>query len=78
MIQIFVQSNDENGELLVASHHEFAAVPRVGEDVVVDEDDQQYLLTVVGVSHHAQAKGDFQNSISGVHLACKFVSRFEA
>jgi len=71
MISIFVHSTDKNGAPLVADHFEFEAVPRVGEEVGVDQDGVQYQLRVLGVTHFAAPKGDFMHEVSSVHLACE-------
>jgi hypothetical protein len=71
MIQIFVHADDKDGDPLVADHYEFAAVPRVGEHVVVDNDSKEVTLRVVAVTHLAEPKGDVMSPLSHVNLKCE-------
>ena len=73
MIQIFVHADDKDGHPLVADHYEFAAVPRVGEQLVVDNDSKEVFLRVVGVTHVAEPKGDVMSPVSYVSLKCEVI-----
>ena len=58
---------------MVASHFEFEAVPRVGEEIAVDEDGKSFHLEVLGVTHFSESKSGFAPQVSNVHLRCKLV-----
>ncbi|WP_260599494.1 hypothetical protein [Sphingomonas endolithica] len=56
MIKAFVQA-DEDGKPLIADHYEFEVFPRVGDEIVVDNDDgEQVMLKVTAVLHFSQPK----------------------
>jgi hypothetical protein len=73
MTQVFVHARDSKGAPLVAHHFEFEIVPRKGEEVVVDFDEQQFHLEVVGVTHFSTGPTSFAAQVSNVHIACKLV-----
>ncbi len=77
MTQIFVSARNEGDKLVVADHYEFEAIPRVGEEVVVDQDGEQFCLLVKGVTNFALTKGDVMNQVSQVHLTCDLLHKLD-
>jgi len=77
MIQIFVHAQQSDGERMVAEHYEFAAVPRVGEFVTIDDEGDELLLKVVSITNHAKPKGDFMTPVNLVELECEIVGHAE-
>ncbi|AWW73256.1 hypothetical protein CD351_02310 [Erythrobacter sp. KY5] len=77
MIGVYVSADDAAKKPLVADHFEFHAVPRVGEEVVVDQDGSQFLLLVESVTNFAQTKGDIMNQVSPIHIKCALIHRLE-
>ena len=74
MIQIFVRADDADGNPWVADHYHFAAVPRVGEQITVDNGtEKNLLLCIVGVTHLSETTEDEMSPISYVQLKWELV-----
>jgi hypothetical protein len=68
--QIFVHAETAEDHPLIADHYHFHEVPRIGEEVIVTEDGEEFLLKVVGVSHFAHSKDDSMPPVSYIHIKC--------
>jgi hypothetical protein len=67
-IQIFVHADTKNGDPLIADHYQFHEVPRIGEQVVITEDGEEFVLKVTAVSHFAHPKGDVMSPVSYIQI----------
>ncbi|MFD1610744.1 hypothetical protein ACFSCW_02890 [Sphingomonas tabacisoli] len=73
MIQVFVFANDKNGDEAVAETYEFISIPRIGEEVIIDQEKEQKLLRVTGVTNVSRPSGDFMEPLTYVHLHCEII-----
>jgi hypothetical protein len=74
MIRVFVQAYDQGGEPMIADHYQFAAVPRIGELVAVDDGTAEVTLRVVSVTHLSEPPEDEMKPVSYVLLRCEEAS----
>jgi hypothetical protein len=74
MIQVFVHADAKNGEPLIGDHYKFVAIPRVGELVVITDEQGETVLRVISVMNFAEPRGDTMRPVSYVTLKCEAVS----
>ena len=76
MVNAFVHATAVNGDPMIADYYTFYLLPRIGEEVVVNEDGDEFVLKVKSVGHAAYPKDARPDENNSVQIEAELVSRY--